>query len=73
MGENTSGKNLQLRCKGPFVVTLTFPIALKVDRIKARVHHSHIHKASTKEVQKAEQWTVEGPDMPREALKANPN
>lgn len=52
-------KNLEPRWKGPFVVTLTTPTALKGDGIKTWIHHSHVRRAEVKDIKQAEQWRVQ--------------
>ena len=50
-------KTLEPRRKGPYVVLLTTPIALKVDRIGPWVHCNHVHRATPEEQEKApKEW-----------------
>ena len=38
-------ETLEPRCKGPFLVVLTTPTALKVDSISTWVHYTHVRPA----------------------------
>jgi transposase InsO family protein len=49
-------KTLEPRWKGPYVVLLTTPTALKVDGIAPWVHHSHVRRARPQEEQG--NWTA---------------
>ena len=52
-------KTLEPRRKGPYVVLLTTPIALKVDRIGPWVHCNHVRRATQEEQEKApKEWKV---------------
>jgi hypothetical protein len=56
---------LEERWKGPYLVILVTPTALKVDGIGPWVHHSHVHQANHQEQKKAREWTARWhPDNP---------
>jgi hypothetical protein len=47
---------LKERWKGPYMVILVTPTALKVDSVGPWVHHSHVHQASQQEQEEAREW-----------------
>ena len=50
-------KTLEPRWKGPYVVLLTTPTALKVDGIGPRIHCSHAQRATPEEQERAQrEW-----------------
>jgi hypothetical protein len=56
---------LEERWKGPYLVILVTPTALKVDGIGPWVHHSHMREASQQEQKDAREWTTrQHPDNP---------
>jgi hypothetical protein len=56
---------LEERWKGPYMVILVTPTALKVDGVGPWVHHSHMHPASQQEQTDAREWTTwRHPDNP---------
>jgi transposase InsO family protein len=56
---------LEERWKGPYLVILVTPTALKVDGIGPWVHHSHMCQANQQEQKEAREWTVQWhPDNP---------
>jgi hypothetical protein len=56
---------LEERWKGPYLVILVTPTALKVDGIGPWVHHSHVRQANHQEQKKAREWTARWhPDNP---------
>lgn len=58
-------RTLEERWKGPYVVILVTPTALKVDGIGPWVHHSHVRQANQLEQTQAEEWTArQHPDNP---------
>jgi hypothetical protein len=56
---------LEERWKGPYIVILVTPTALKVDGIGPWVHHSHARQASQQEQEEEREWiTRRHPDNP---------
>jgi hypothetical protein len=47
---------LEERWKGPYMVILVTPTALKVDSVGPWVHHSHVRQASQQEQEEAREW-----------------
>jgi hypothetical protein len=58
-------RTLEERWKGPYLVILVTPTALKVDGIGPWVHHSHVRQANQQEQKEAREWTTwRHPDNP---------
>jgi hypothetical protein len=58
-------RTLEERWKGPYLVILVTPTALKVDGIGPWVHHSHVNQANHQEQKEAREWTAwRHPDNP---------
>jgi hypothetical protein len=56
---------LEERRKGPYLVILVTPTALKVDDVGPWVRHSHVRQASQQEQKDAREWTTRRhPDNP---------
>jgi hypothetical protein len=56
---------LEERWKGPYLVILVTPTALKVDGVGPWVHHSHVCQPSQQEQKDAREWTAwRHPDNP---------
>jgi hypothetical protein len=49
-------RTLEERGKGPYMVILVTPTALKVDSVGPWVHHSHMRQASQQEQEEAREW-----------------
>jgi hypothetical protein len=49
-------RTLEERWKGPYMVILVIPTALKVDGVGSWVHHSHVRQASQQKQEEAREW-----------------